>query len=658
MVEKPYFQTHRISGGDPEVVFQVLQNLLDGEPNVKMEQDSNNGNVYLEAIKPIHDRVSDFLANLNPGDSFSVISLNSLTPSEAKSTIEELLGINSFDPPEGSPRIVADSDLDRLMVNGTPSQILEIEGIVSEIDSSVVSSKTSRRPVRMIPMSPARQEEVLKALRIDGIMELKGRKNILNVIMPDERLQPRSGIRMERRRSSEPNTQPDRGSSRREGTTSVFKPKRHYFVSTEELRQENEESVGKTSFSDPFDEAAQQAPPADDSAYAPAEEIPSVSGAPIEVQMSERGLIIKSNDLDAADDLEDLIEEMFDPKSDWQRPTIIALENRQVEEAKALLNHFLGLESDSGGGAGLGGIGNLLGGAVKNTVGGAAGDALSGFLGGGGGDIGPSESEGAIELEGEDVRIATDVRFNTLIVTGATGNDIDIILELVDYIDQPEPPQRPRMLGRTYPIEVKYRDPMELKDLIMGQLPDYFRSATPQGGNQGNARQQLENQVARQLQQAMQGGGRGNRRGGGGAAASNSNSERPKATLGVDETRRMLLVTGPKFIYDEVYELVIQLDQQDETASSIVPSGQLAPSVLADMLIEMLGDQIRVRTPEELEEESSNGASSATGGNASSARGGTSGRASNSARNLERNILNQIQNRQRGGPGARGRGGR
>ena len=658
LVEKPYFQTHRIAGGDAEVVFQVLQNLLDGEPNLKMDQDANNGNIYLEAPKSIHDKVADFLANLNPGDSFSVITVNNLTPSEAKSTVEELLGIGGFDPPEGSPRIVADSDLDRLMVNGTPSQIIEIKRIVSEIDGTITSSNTTRRPLRMIPMSPGRQEEVMKALQIDGIMELKGRKNLLNVIMPKDRLKPRSGIRIERRGGSESKNDSGQGSSRgREGSTSVFKPKRHYFVSTDNPRQENEDAVGKVSTRDPFeDEPPQQLDaPFDDSAYAPADEIPSVPGAPIEVQMSERGLIIKSNDLDAADDLEDLIDEMFDPGSEWQRPTIIPLEHRDVEEANTLLKYFLGLESDGGGGGGgLGGIGGLLGGAVQNAVGGAAGDALSGFLGGGGSDFGPSESAGAIELEGEDVRFATDIRFNTLIVTGATGNDIDIILELVEYIDQPGPPQRPRTQGMTYQIQVQYRDPMELKDLIMAQLPDYFRAAPAQAGNQGNARQQLENQVARQLQQAMQGGGRGNRRGGGGGAAANNNSERPKATLGVDETRRVLLVTGPKFIYDEVNELVLQLDQKDESMSAIVESGTLAPSVLADMLRQTLGDQINIRTAEDLEAGSSGGTPPAGGGGAGAARGGATGRGNTASRNLERNILNQIN--QRGGAGGRGGG--
>ena len=673
VVEAPYFQAHRVSGSDSEVVFQILQNILDGEPNIKMDRDPNNGAIYLEAPKRIHDKVSDFLTNLNPGDSFTVINLKNLSPSEAKSTIEELLGIDGFDPPEGSARIVADSDLDSLMVYGTPAQILEIKKMVAEIDEYSSSSSSVRRPLRMIPMSPRRQEEVMKALQIDGIMEIKGRRNTLNVIMPKDRLKPRGGIRYERRRPTE-DQEGGRDSMNQGGTTtSVFKPNRHYYVSTPVTFQQDDDQLGQVSTPEqgiPSFQGKLQGEAGGMGNYAAADEIPSVPGAPIEVRMTDRGLLIKSYDLDAADDLEDLIEELFDPDSEWQRPTVIPLENRDVEEAKSILNNFLGLESSSSGGsAGIGsGIQNMLGGAVKNAVGGAAGDALGSFFGGGGGGMDDSSSGGAIELEGEDVRIATDVRFNTLIVTGATGNDIDIILELVEYIDQPGPPQRPRTLGKTYQIAIKFRDPMEIKELVQAQWPDYFRQTATQGGNnQGNARQQLENQVARQLQAAMQGGNRGNRRGGN-RAGGNSDSDKPKATLGVDETQRLLLLTGPEFIYDEVVALVEQLDVQPDRLTTPPIPVPGATSNLRQLLIQTLGDSVTITTSEEMEEEGAAGATSRPGnaGSSSSRRGSSGGGTSSAARssNLQREIMNRVnaaRGQQRGGgnrrPGGTGLGG-
>jgi len=498
-----------------------------------MDQDANNGNIYLEAPKRIHERVADFLGNLNPGDSFKIFPLVNLTASDAQSTIEELLGIGGFEAPEGSPRIVADSDLQQLLVYGTPTQILQIEKMVQQLDSAVTATDSVRRPVRIIPMSPRRQEEVMEVLQIEGFLELKGRKNVLNVIMPDNRNRPRSGIRMELPRNSAPNTQPEsEGNERGSGTTtSLFQPPSQFYVTEYREPQENEapnEAPNETEDDEnvegnsqaPFDSSAAPVGATRGSEYIPADEIPSVPGAPIEVRMTDQGLIVKSYDLDAADDLTALIEELFDPSSEWQRPTVIPLEHRDVEEAKSILNYFLGLESDSGGGGGglAGGIGNLLGGAVQNAVGGAAGDALGGLFGGGDSFGGSSSSSaGAIELEGEDVRIATDVRFNTLIVTGATGNDIDVILELVEYLDQPGPPQKPKTLGQTYEIPIRYRDPMEIKELVQAQLPDDFRqSASAAGGNQQDPRQQIQQQIAQQLQAAMQGGNRGRRGGRGG----------------------------------------------------------------------------------------------------------------------------------------------
>ena len=669
IIETPYFQSHRISGSDPAVVFQILQNILDGEPNIKMDQDANNGTIYLEAPKRIHDKVTDFLANLTPGESFTVIALKNLTPSDAKSKIEELLGIDTFDPPEGSARIVADTDFDSLMVYGTPSQILSIKKMVAEIDEYSSGSSSVRRPLRMIPMSPRRQEEVMKALQIDGIMEIKGRRNTLNVIMPEDRMKPRGGIRYERRRSE--NQEPQGGGDSFKGssgtTTSVFKPKRSYYVNSTVQPRQEEEQLGQVSTPRQDEQGATSDASMLDN-YAPADEIPSVPGAPIEVRMTERGLLIKSYDLDAADDLEDLIEELFDPDSEYQRPTVIALEHRDVEEAKSILNYFLGLESSSSGGGG-GGIGgglqNMLGGAVKNAVGGAAGDALGSFFGGGGGFDDSSDGAGAIELEGEDVRISTDVRFNTLIVTGATGNDIDRILELVEYIDQSGPPQRPKTLGQTYEIAIKFRDPMEIKDLVQAQYPDYFRQAAAQGGNnQGNARQQLENQVARQLQAAMQ-GNRGNRRGGNRSGGANNNSDKPKATLGVDETQRLLLITGPEFIYDEVYSLVKKLDVQPDVLTTPPIPVPGATSNLAQLLRQTLGDSVTITTSEEMEEEGgASGGTSARPGNtgSTSARRGGSSSANATRQNLQREIMNRLNsNRGRngrpgGGTGLGGRG--
>ncbi len=266
--------------------------------------------------------------------------------------------------------------------------------------------------------------------------------------------------------------------------------------------------------------------------------------------------MIRTDDLDAADDLERMIQDMINEAGSNERPTILFLKHRPVVEAKTFLESILGI--DGGGGSGGGGLGGMLGGMVGNAIGGTAGNALGGLLGGG--DDGSSDGGGGIELEG-DVTIAIDVRFNSLVISGATSNDLDIIIELVDYVDQPGPPQDLNLLGETRVIPVIYRDPEELKSKIETQLSGYFRQATaPQGGAGGvdQAQQQIQRQMAQAMQQ-LGNAGKKNR------GSQDPEQEKSVATLGVDLATSSLLVTGPEFIYYEVLKLVDRLDVPDRT---------------------------------------------------------------------------------------------
>ncbi len=656
--EKPYLMIHP-APGDLEVVFQVIQTLLDGEPNVKLDKDDVTGNLYVWASKRVQDIVSSSLIQMAGGDSFTIIPVSKVSPTEAVSTVEDLLGIDPFAETSTGPKLVADSDNDRVMVHGTPQEIALVTRMIEKIDDESTDISGPRRPSRFIEAPPRDIQKVIDRLQIPGIMETMGRSNRLRLILPQDRDAFRNRNRLKRNMDVGPAEEPDnQGSNFKDELRTRLNSRT--WESTQYLVDSDSFYVMTTN--SPFQDETQDETLDDESQigqttdrpsvnYQGVEEPSSVPGAPVEIRFTEQGILINSKDLDAADDLERLILNLIEDSSEAELPFFLLVRHRDVNEVKAIVEHICGLESSSGGGGG-GGIGGLIGGAVQNAVGGAAGDALGGLLGGGGGGLGLGpDSAGSFELEGEDVRLGVDGRNNYLIVTGATTNDAEFIREIIEIVDVDSPPIAPMDIGMTYKIEIRHRDPMVIKEKVQEMLSQRFRNAS------GNATQQQPN-AQQQIQQAvlsqLQGRNRG-RRGGSAAAAGGNNAEQPKATLGVDEELGFLLVTGPEFIYLEVKALVAKLDIK---TNSIIERETTTQDALfiARQLQALNPTKITIEMGDASDEEGGTGAPNSSsrtpGTRGGSSRSGASSRSSSSnPRAIQQGILDAI--RQRGG-GTRG----
>ena len=157
-----------------------------------------------------------------------------------------------------------------------------------------------------------------------------------------------------------------------------------------------------------------------------------------------------------------------------------------------------------------------------------------------------------IELEGS-VSTVADVRNNALVIWGATENDLELLDVLIEFLDTEEAPHAPSLLGQTYYIPINYRDPADVEEIVRTQLGSLIRSS---GGGDGQAdaiRAQM--QMMQQLQQML---GRGGRGGGGGQS---NDEEKPKAAIGIDRTNRALVVTGPRYLYEQIVGIVRLCDQ-------------------------------------------------------------------------------------------------
>lgn len=663
--EKPFLRTYPVPN-DPTLVFQILNTVLEGR-DVKLDQDQATGAVVLLGRKEDHDMAAMTIDEVvGQANNFARFELKNRTGDEVVEMLQKLFRQDPDEPSANGPIFIIDSVSDNLIVKASPQEITFIRKVIEEFDVSTgTTSSGVRANTRLIPSTDLEGERILS--EFETIWPTSGRRNRINVVSPGERTinsgrrrglptYPPAGDRQDPKTNQLPGEEAapkpasPEGSGKADANQSGQVGLPVFFVSAPLARQESE---AKQEADDSEKKSKSQAPD-----YVPPQQQPSVPNAPVTIEWTPSGIVISSDDLDALDDAEQLIRELLTENSEPQVPQVFQIKYRRADEVKTLLETVLGISSGGGGGGGgMGGIPGMIGNMASNMIGGAGGDILGGLLGGGG-SAGSSEST-TLELEGT-VTFVEDIRLNVLYVMGATEYDLELISELVDFIDQPEAPHAPDILGPTWLIKVKYRDPEELKALVEKQFASLLTGGGGGGAGGGDpaaqaAQQQAQmmQQMQRAMQQALGGGGRGGRGGG-----QDAEEMKPKAVLGVDKEKSYLLVTGPKYIYEQINNLVLELDvkespNDDNDRKMIAGEGSMNANDLAQMLKAMYPDKIDIVVPEQTASTSAPGANR-PGGQPGQAGGGGQGG------NPFADLMQQIQQRQqqnRGGMGGGGRGG-
>lgn len=583
--EEPYLVSYSVLT-DPTLAFNVLDTMGEGL-DVKMDQDEESGAIAVLAPASVHAKFREYLEALSAkgGDDFAIITLTKRDPTEVIIILQEMFGQNSLEETTTGPKMLAQSELNQIIVFGTPQEVATVKRMVENLDmNATLPDSGPRTGRRIIEMSESEQDTLLPM--IEDLLQMNGRSNKLNIIMPEDRKDIRSRI-ITPADDNLPSLFDLPGGS---GSFKPSPPEERSYRGSQWIRPANKAvflissllgvNYSVSSFLAPVQEdepAAANDGVFRDQDYRPAPQQESVAGAPIEVKFTEFGMVLDSKDFDALDDLETEIYSRLGAVSDSQGPQFYQLVYRGADEMLGFLEEYYGLV-DSGGGGG-GGAGGIMGGMMSNMLGGG-GDLLGGLLGGDlGGDVGGT-------LEG-DVQFGVDMKFNWLWVRGATGNDIEEITNIIDTLDQPEPPRNPEFLGDFYTIDVIHRDPTELKDIIEQQLSDLIDNGQQsQGGG--------ENKEAAQMMKMMQqlaGGGKGGRSG-----SADLENSKPKGKIGVDAVTSKILVTGPNFLYQEVLKRVEQLDQADLSVPKkfeIIPDvGDL--NLMSQTLRAMFGDKVEV----------------------------------------------------------------
>jgi len=598
VLEPPYFRAYAVRG-DPELMHGVLDAMLAGRGDVQLDHDSNTGMIYVRGRTDVHNIVEEVIGKTQDSrETFVVIETKFIDPDELVTQLQTLFKMDATgETPVEGPTFYADSLNNRVAIRGTPQEVAAVQDMVNKLDVDV-SLSSVRQTVRHIPLGGSETDRSLDI--IEQLWPTLQLDNSIEVVMPGERtfhfdstrqMFEEHGLDSNGAEGPSPATPPATSRPDSKQSNEAAPPRGAALQPRDSSRwvagwlSPRVALAGHLAWRGPQAETPPTAqPPAADEAQT---EPPTVPGAPIRVRVTDYGIVLESEDLDALDRLERLIIDQLGDPSLTARPTFFFLKYRGAEEAKMMLESYLGISgSDSSGGGSA--LGNLLGGAIQNAVGDTAGDMLGGLLGGGGAS---GSSAGAIETEGP-VSIVADERLQSLLVS-ASANDMAIVRQLVDYIDRPEPPQAPNNVGESYVIPIRYRNPAEIEEIVRQQFGELIVSA---GGGPVDA-QAAQMQAQQEMLRALLQGGRGRGQGGG----SSEEIEKAKATLSVDVSSSSLVVTGPRFIYEQINLLVNQLDRPtsaaDEAIEIIRLDGRVSPEIARRTVAGLLGDKVVTSQP-------------------------------------------------------------
>ena len=576
---RPFLDKHAIRVADPQTIFDVLQTSLQGLPDVRMALDPATNNIVLFARQSEHDLVDQTIAKLE-GEikQFEVIPLGRVSAEVAVLMVQQMFG-TSVEGEDGTsttvvdgPKVDADPVSGRLFVRGTPT---EIEGVRDIVQKLAETDNSGRGNLRVIPLvGPEAATAIEQAKRFwDGNNPIvdyvpsnatqRSRVQEIDVTPPEKSPQPEPQDETPPAAEEAPPAQPK-------------KPQQP--IATGQLPGTSPHQATAGSL---FRLASQT------------QDIKSPSDrSPIRIELTPRGILMQSDDVDALDDFEELLRQIGGPTGAFQ-PTQIAvfyLRYAKVEEANQLLSQLMGggsaTSSDS-----------LIGDMASSLLGGGGG-LLGAFLGGGG----SSSADTGTTVTIGTATIVSDPRLNRLIVEG-TQEDIDLIRSRLEIIDRASSLTDIETQGKPRLISLTYTTAEEVAKVVREAYGTRVRGGQQQSGRGGG------NQNPAEILRALAQGGRG--RGG-----SQQTSQEPQMTLTIDERSNSLIVTAPDQLFEEVAELVREVDQagaQPNQTYVVRTLENANPALIQKALVSMFGESVSTNSAP-----TSSGSSSSSSGSSSS----------------------------------------
>jgi type II secretory pathway component GspD/PulD (secretin) len=618
-------RVYQVTSSDLTQVVRTISTLM---PGTVVGEDARYGKIFIQATETEHAEIDRLVKQLagDASSSVAVVNLVKLDPVAASNTLRSLFSSDGREAPSIEP----DAYGNRLMIRGTPDQLAQVKSLLAELGEDGTGNAkrtTGQGMVRSLTLGGRDPEEVLQLMqkvwaatdespiRIvvpsarNPVRELKtpGARKIEPTQTPAPR-QPdlTTGVPVDR--SPVPNTASlpvaaatpaARGSLLTVSRTS--RPAQAVRVAAmleeEAVDLEGDETLSPTAkdtkgpegipqesadAETPANEAAASSEVAGDAspgttpstkATTPqvskeADGKATLKAVPPGVSMTVNGdeIIMTSPDTTALDRLEELFATLSESIPARTRWTIFYLRSADATETATMLERLFPQSSVTSSSAA--------------DSGGMFGGFSSGFSSMGKSMLGATGLD-SLGSSSQPVRIITDTRANALFVSGPTDK-IREIEQMLEILDADELPQNARdRLPRS--IAVNYADVEEVASIVNEVFKDKLESpqAMPGGGQRGGRGGGGGDFNPLAMMMGQMGGGaqgRGAQRG-------------PEMTLGVDTRTSHLVVSANDSLFQQVSELVTDLDQRAKDARQtirVITLDKADPAVLSQSISSLM----------------------------------------------------------------------
>lgn len=573
-----YLKVYSTGAADTSTILSVLVAALQDHPDVKITSDSGTGSIIAQARGEQHQLIQQTLDQLQSDSKrVDVVRLRSVDPQLAVISINKLFGSTADKPTANAPTVTAELSTRQLMIRGTETQISEIRGLLEDMGESFgPEDPTSRGNIRLVPITGHSADAALE--QIQAIWRSMGGGNV-RVVTPSAVAPTLESVQEQTRGPNDPPLRVDLGpvmgpqvvpfGFESVAPAQATQPRGRDFRRNDDdedrrdrwrgrFRRDDDESSPNSAsvnregqvpvrlVSQPLNgaDATGGAGPEQNEAEIADDQPEETSadelseGPSIVVSRGPKGIMIASDDVEALNRFEDLLQNLatLSPTGQGQF-SVFYLKYASADAVAETLANVLGGSRSGGGGGSI--IGNLAGAALGDVGGGI----VSGLLGGG------SSGGGAVVAAG--MMIVPDNRLNALIVQ-ASPDRLNAIEQLLRVLDQPESPEEVLVQAKPQLIPVFNSSADEIATIVKEVYQDRMIGSSSGRGRGGPSPEDLF---------AMFRGGRdrGGRRGGG-SQSSGSNAEPAKMSIGVDSRSNSLVVAAPDQLFNEVKLLVEHLD--------------------------------------------------------------------------------------------------
>ncbi len=495
--EPTELRSHAIEGGNLETVYNVLQTLLSGK-TVRLSMDKSAGTVVALATPKIQNEIASTVAQLQASSAeFEVIPLKTVDPYFAVSLLEQMLNLpDALDRPsktgEVPPKIDADPANRRLFVRGKRHEIEHIKKMITGLESTSVQSSSDDLRVLTLKGKFAEQavETAAKFWRSPNPI----------ILYPNSHAHETQSLERIPGSEPEPTTLPSK-------TPEVQSPKQSPLQPRQLTTTVASESPA------------------------------------IRCQVTDRGLLIQSDDTEALSRFEEHIRAITGPLDAIASPPVVFyLQHTKPNDALRLLGELLdGDES----------IRNQSGGLVNGYVSSGSSAAFASSL--------VKSDEGTTTMMAGSITIVADTRLNRLIAQGTTA-DIERVEGYLKIIDKDQSIAAIETYGTSKVIELEHTKAIEVAEAIREAYAGRVTTSKPDRDAQGQTAVDLAKKAAEEKRAAI---------------LKTTTTEppsdlEPKMTVAVHEASNSLIVTAPKQLFAEVEKLAKLIDSRGEQAIEVI----------------------------------------------------------------------------------------